>query len=273
MPVPPPPPSAVVPSAQPRRGGALPWVLVAVLTVVAVVLGILLVVGAGGSSGAQPQTFSTPEEAIEFSTERIAEGDAAGALAAWASVAQAENLDLVATLDRMGALGPADATSLPSEDPFFVELAQTSRAGNAAVQYRQMVVSLLLPEVRTGSVTPIDSDGREGDVSAQDVADGLDSARLAGLSAERIGLVEGPDTYDENMALAASLVGADERREYLVLYEHEDETYLGGVAVLRYGDGWQIASLESQLAGTETGTLAPTSAADYEDLLARFADM
>lgn len=255
------------PHAPSRRGSVLPWVLVAVLAVVAVVLGILLAVGTGDSGESESQGFTSPEEAIEFSTEQIAGGDAEAALTAWAGDAQAENLDLVGTLERLQALSPADTSSVPSDDDFFVGLAQATRAGTAAEQYRRLAFSLLLPDVRPDTTTPLEG----GDVTAQDIADGLDSARLAGLTPQRIDQVEGPEQLDENLAQAASLVGADERREYVVLYEWDGETYLGGVGVLRYGDDWQIDSLASAFAGTANGSLEPATAAEYDDLVAGFS--
>lgn len=185
-----PAPHAPVPPAPgapaPRRS-PLPWILVAVLAVVALVLGVLLVVGGGGSDDSEQQGFATPEEAIEFSTEKIADGDAAAALTAWAGDAQAENLDLVGTLERFRALSPVDTSSVPSDDEFFVELGRTTRAGTAADQYRRMAFSLLLPEVRYDTTTRLDG----GDLSAQDVADGLDSERLSSLKAQQVDLVVG----------------------------------------------------------------------------------
>ena len=264
-------PGPVAPVAPARRGSALPWVLVAVLAVVALVLGVLLAVG-GGSDSSEQQGFATPEEAIEFSTEKIAEGDAAAALTAWAGDAQAENLDLVGSLERVRVLSPADASSLPSDDELFVELGQTVRAGTAADQYRRMAFSLLLPEVSTDSTTMLGDGDGDGDVTAQDVADGLDSERLAGLQAQRIDLVEGPAQYEEMLQELAALVGADERREYVVLYEWDGETYLGGVSVLRYGDDWQIETLASAMAGTANGALEPTTADEYDDLLTDLSD-
>lgn len=238
------------------------------LAVAALVLGVLLAVGGGGgTSDSSSQGFATPEEAIEFSTERIADGDAAAALTAWAGDAQAENLDLVGTLERLRALSPADTSSVPSDDELFVELGQSIRAGTAAEQYRRMAFSLLLPEVRTDTTTVLD--GR--DVTAQDIADGLDSARLAGLKVQQVDRVEGPERFDELLAQAATLVGADEKREYVVLYQWDGQTYLGGAGVLRYGDEWQIETLTSMLAGTADGTLEPTTADEYDDLVAGFA--
>lgn len=263
----PPVPGPAPQGGRTRRRHLLPWVLVAVLAVVALVLGVLLVAGSGGSGDSEQRGFATPEEAITFSTEHLADGDAAGALTAWAGDAQAENLDLVGTLERLQALSPADTTSVPSDDVFFADLARTIRAGTAADQYRRLAFSLLLPDLSVDSTTPLGT----GDVSAQDVADGLDSARLAGLSPQRVDRVVGPEKYDKNLAQAASLVGADERREYVVLYEWDGTTYLGGVGVLRYGDDWQIDSLVASLAGTADGSLEPTTAADYDDLVAGFS--
>ena len=267
-PQPPQPLHPTAPPATPRRSCALPWVLVAVLTVVAVILGALLATRAGGT-GAASQRFATPEEAIEFSTEQVADGDAAAALTAWAGDTQAENLDLVGTLERLRAFLPSDTTSLPSDDAFFVELAKTTRTGTAADQYRRLTLSLLLPEEVDLDTTTI---LEPGDVSAQDIADALDSSRLASLRAERIDRADGPENAADHFAEMAALVGADEAREYVVLYEWEGETYLGGVSVLRYGDEWSIAGLTATLAGTPFGTLEPTTTDDYEDLVAELTE-
>lgn len=265
--VPPPPAYGyVAPPPSRNRTNPLPWVLVAVLAVVAVTLGVLLALGSGDSSDSE-RGFATPEEAIEFSTEQLADGDAPAALSAWAVDAQAENLDLEASLDHVGAYSPHDTAALPSDDELFVELARTSRAALAAQQYRRLAFSLLLPDIDVDTVVLLDDE-----ISADDIADPLDSARLAGLRPERIDRVEGPERFDEVLADQADIVGADERREYVVLYEWEGDTYLGGVGVLRYDDEWFVESLTSTFAGTSFGALEPTSSADYEDLLADLAD-
>lgn len=267
-PSPVPPPAFAAPVAQPAppRRRPLPWILVAVLAVVAVVLGALLLTRGGAGAAAQ-SGYATPEETIEVFTERVADRDVDGALSTWAGEKQAASLDLVGTLERLRAFAPYDSTILPSDDPAFAELAGTIRAGVAADQLRRMTLSVLLPDIDLTVTTTLD----DGDVTAQGIADALDYARLASLRIERLDAVEGPEQYDENLTRLAELVGADERREYVVLYECEGETYLGGVGVLRYGDEWSIDTLSALLAGTPVALLEPTTVEEYEDLLADLA--
>jgi len=267
-PSPVPPHAFSAPTAPPAaaRRRPLPWILVAVLAVVAVVLGTLLLTR-GGAGDVEQSGYATPEETIEVFTERLADGDVDGALSTWAGEKQAANLDLVGTLERLRAFTPFDSTILPSGDPAFVELAGTIRAGVAADQLRRLTLSVLLPEIDLTVTTPLD----DGDVTAQGIADALDHARLASLRVERVDAVEGPEPHVESLERLAELVGADERREYVVLYECDGETYLGGVGVLRYGDEWSIDTLSAVLAGTPVAVLEPTTVEEYEALLADLA--
>lgn len=266
---PPTPPPGRVPSGR-RRGAALPWVLVAVLTVVALVLGGLLVLQAvGGGDDDEGRGFASPEEAIEFSTDSIADGDAAAAISAWRPEEQARGNDLVATLERLQAFTPYNASILPGDDELFAGLGAAGRAGGAAEQYRRLTYSLLVPDLSPDSVTPLTDDGAP---SAEEIRDDLDSSRLEGLRAERIEQLEGSERLTESYDEAARLVGADERREYLVLYEWDGETYLGAVGVLRYDDEWSIDALGSPIVNVSVGILEPASEDDFDERLASVDD-
>lgn len=253
------------PGAQERRTSraTLPWILVAVLAVLALVLGGLLLLRPTGADARQ-QGFATPEEAIEAFTQGISRGDVAEAASMWAGDNQAANLDLVALLERMGLYNPNDTSALPSDDPFFVQLGEISRAGLVSVQIYRFVVSLLLPDLEPFQTVPLGGDGP----TAQGIADALDSGRLAGLRVERIDRVPDSEPFVASMQAQAEIVGADERREYVVLYEWEGAYYGGGVSVLRYGQEWQIDTLASTMAGSASGGLEPSSIGEHEDLMA-----
>lgn len=267
---PPSSPPGPVPSGR-RRGAVLPWILVAVLTVVALVLGVLLVLQAvGGDDAAEGRGFASPEEAIEFSTESLADGDADAALSAWSSGEQARGSDFVGSLEYLQAYAPYNPSILPGDDELFAGLGVAARNGGAADQYRRLTYSLLVPDLSQDQVTPLSDDDAP---SAEELRDDLDSSRLAGLRAERIERLEGPERLTENYDRAARLVGADERREYLVLYEWEGDTYLGAVGVLRYDDEWSIDALSAPIANVSVGSLEPASEDDFDEALASVADL
>ncbi|HEY1134418.1 MAG TPA: hypothetical protein VGE77_07555 [Nocardioides sp.] len=266
MTVTPPAPYGPPPVPPARRASVLPWVLVALLLVVFLVLGALLLLRDGG--GGERRGFATPEEAIEFATERLADGDADGAVGAWASEEQAAGLDLAGYLERLQTYPAWEPALVPGDDDFFREIAETARAGGAADQYRRLVVSLLLPEVDLTQGSTLGDDGP----SAQEIAEALDSSRLESLRAQRIERVEGPERLEEQYAESARLVGAEERREYLVLYEWDGDTYLGAVGLLRYGDEWRIDTLSSPIANVGVAALEPATDADLDEALEEIAD-
>ncbi|WP_447644011.1 hypothetical protein [Nocardioides zeae] len=265
---PPTPPPGPVPPGR-RRGAALPWVLVAVLTVVALVLGGLLVLQAVGGGDDEGRGFASPEEAIEFSTESIADGDAGAALSAWSSEAQARGSDFVESLEYFAAYAPYNPSILPGDDELFAGLGSAARTGGAADQVRRLAYSLLVPDLSQDQTTPLSDDDAP---SADELRDDLDSSRLDGLRAERIERIEGPERLTETYERAARLVGADERREYLVLYEWEGETYVGAVGVLRYDDEWSIDALSSPIVNLSPGTLEPASEDDFDERLSSVED-
>lgn len=266
---PPSPPPGSVPSGR-RRGGSLPWILVALLTVVALVLGVLLVLQTVGGDDAEGRGFASPEEAIEFSTESLADGDAEAALSAWSAGEQARGSDFVGSLEYLEAYAPYNPNILPGDDDFFAGLGVVAREGGAADQIRRLTYSLLVPDLSQDQVTPLSDDDAP---SAEELRDDLDSGRLAGLTAQRIERLEGPERLTETYDRAAELVGADERREYLVLYEWEGETYLGAVGVLRYDDEWSIDAFSAPIANVSVGIVTPASEDDFDDALASVADL
>ncbi|WZH51751.1 MAG: hypothetical protein PIR53_17250 [Nocardioides alkalitolerans] len=265
---PPSPPPGPVPSGR-RRGAALPWVLVAVLTVVALLLGALLVLQTVGGDDEEGRGFASPEEAIEFSTESLADGDAEAALSAWSAGEQARGSDFVGSLEYLEAYAPYNPNILPGDDDFFAGLGVVAREGGAADQIRRLTYSLLVPDLSQDQVTPLSDDAP----SAQELRDDLDSGRLAGLTAQRIERLEGPERLAENYERAAELVGADERREYLVLYAWEGETYLGAVGVLRYDDEWSIDAFSAPIANVSVGVVTPASEDEFDDALASVAEL
>lgn len=281
-PAPPVPPvpgwSAAPPPPAPRRG-ALPWVVAAVAGVVALACAGALVVtladddaaasGAGGSAGDGPRGergFSSPEAAVTYLADRVAEGDLGGAFEAFAVESAAAGYSFEAEADRLGVITPM--SWLPDDSPGYQALNTELRRGEVANQLRELVRSVAAPDMELEFTIDL-----RGTTTASEVAAALATDRLAGFRVVRVDVLEptmrpGADPDRNPFELTAQAFGADELVEVAVLYETRGGLVVGGAQVVRYGGDWYLRTLSSALIGTSLVELSPTSEAEYAGLVA-----
>jgi hypothetical protein len=211
--------------------------------------------------------FSKPEDAIRHFVAALSENDLQKALQACAVDEYAQGYDFVGMMDRAKALLPMQQMA-PSEYDLFAEMNKISAMYTLVNQMKMMIYSFFVPEVKEGITMYV---GGSVD-DAKKFAEAVDPGKLKNLKLLRIdppmqNMLNSAKNI-ENFQKMAALYGAQEMTERIVLYELDGKTYLGGFGVLRYGEGWKIQRLGSNLAGLSAfGTVEETTIDEYVSLL------
>lgn len=267
-------PTPVAPQAPVlARRAVLPWAVAAGAVVVALACaGALALTGSGddgargagaGATGSE-RGFPTPEAAVTYLAERVADGDLGGAFEAFAVESVVDGYSFEENAERIGGVSPV--TWLPADSPGYRALDGELRRGEVAMRLRELVRAVAAPDRDFGVFTDLGPG-----TTASDIAAALAPDRLAGFAVVRADVLEPtprPGAGRNPFEALAEGIGADELTEVAVLYETPNGLVVGGVQAVRYGDHWYLYDLTSALIGTSIGELTPTSQLAYEGLVA-----
>lgn len=232
--------------------------------VAVLVLLVLVVTGCGGGA------FKTPEDAITSYLEGVVESDVDKILQACAIDEMSENFQFDDWVEWLRGLLLQDTLS-PVDYPLYVEINRVQQTYRILQPVRNLVYSLLASEVQESGLAFIEMDGRDATHFVKDV----DPERLRSLEVEEIDVPApeqmGSDRYQENAEELASIYGADEMTERVVLVSFEDEYYVLGFTLLRYGKSWKISAQYSALGSAMggiggTGIAEPITEDEFESL-------
>lgn len=198
---------------------------------------------------AQTAHFATPEDTIEYLTEQLRSENMEGALETFAIDEMMAGYSCEAYTERLAALVPT-STKPPVEYAVYRELVRTAFRYEAAMEIANLIYSLCdLPE------SFLDHEMVAlGDLyTAQEVVEMFNPQKLPDLQLVGISYIR-PETQDselgqENCQKLCATYGADDRQEYLAVFQTEEEYYIGGVTLWQYGDEWKIEQLYSVLGG------------------------
>lgn len=242
----------------------------ALLTIVCLLILTTGLSGIGRLATAQDQTsnvsFNTPEEAITFYMQGVAQGNVSQIMQACAINEMGEGFNFELYTNRLRAL--TILSPAPSDYPLYAEINKVQFSWQILNQVRSLAYGLLATEKRVveGQTVLIDP---EGTISFMNE---VDPERLAQLQVLEMG-VPRPDIATternlENWSTVAQTYGADELTERVVLFLFEGNYYYAGFTLLRYGDNWKISSASSVLAGLSTfGTPQITTEAAFQELI------
>jgi hypothetical protein len=209
--------------------------------------------------------FKTPEESITSYMEGVAQGDLGKILQACAINEISENFKFDLYIERMQALLPQ--TQSPSDYPFYAELNKVQLSSQISNQVKFLAYSLLSTEA-VGEINVIRMDEEQANKFTKEI----DPQRLAQLKVEKIGLPDKAlmtgDKYLENATKIARIYGADESTERVVLFSFEDNYYLIGFTLLRYGENWKISTQTSAIADISgAGIPKKTTVDEFEGMI------
>lgn len=226
-----------------------------------------VLLGIGPVATAQDQTsFSTPEEAITFYMQGVAEGDISKIMQACAVNEMSENFrfDLYTEWVQYLTL----MTPAPSDNPFYKEINKAQFSWQILNQVKNLTYGLLATEKGTveGRTVPIDAAG------TIQFMEEVNPERLAQLQVTMMGVpspeLANHERNQNNWNRIAQVYWADELTERVVLFTFEGDTYLVGFMVLRYGDNWKISSANSVLGNTSvSGAPQPITEEEFQELI------
>jgi hypothetical protein len=215
---------------------------------------------------ARDMVFATPEEAVVYYFEGVAEADLHKILQSCAIDEMSEGFRFDLYTERLGVLLPVQSLA-PADYPLYVETNQIQLSAQISNQVKILTYSLLSAE-EVAEAKPIQIDAAR----ANNFKNDINPARLAQLEVVKIGTPEkelmASAKHQENAAKLAHIYGADESTERVALFSLEGNYYYLGFSLLRYGDNWKISSQVSQLAGTNVlGSPETTTVEEFERLI------
>ncbi|MBN1679777.1 MAG: hypothetical protein JW966_05760, partial [Anaerolineae bacterium] len=226
--------------------------------------------GTGPIATAQDQTgdvsFKTPEEAITFYMQAVAQGDVPKIMQACAINEMSEKFRFDLYIERLRALHPT--APAPSDYPFYAEMNKAQLSWQILFQARNLAYGLLLTEKELveGYTVLMEPEG------ATQFINEVDPERLAQLQVTKIGVpnpeLVSSERNQDNWNRQAQIYGADELTERVVLLLFEGNYYYVGFTLLRYGENWKISNAASLLAGTTSlGVPQITTEEEFQELI------
>ena len=203
----------------------------------------------------------------------MAKGDAAAMFESFSIQKFADKFDFVAYTDRLQAM-ELDRSLLPATSPMYKQLNEALRASLLAGQVRTAIFSMISSQAENvqngGGVIRADR------AKATEFVTSLDVKTLSSLKAAKVVEIPGKNSAiyvknQKNEVIQAKITGADEQREYLVLYKLGTKMFKGGVTAQRYGSTWTIVTLTAPLSGMPAnGAVEETSLADFDKAAGKF---
>jgi hypothetical protein len=211
-------------------------------------------------------TFKTPEEAIAYYLDGIAQNDIRKILQACATNEMGENFNLDLSAERMGDVIIPNSLA-PTDYSLYAEINKIQISSQILGQVKFFAYSLLSSEKVDGT-TVYKMDAESVNSFIQDV----DPSRLSSLEIKQISLpnetIMNDAKYIESTTKSARTYGADEFTERVALFSFEQNDYFIGFTLLRYGENWKISSQSSVLANTSPiGTAQKTTVEEFESII------
>jgi hypothetical protein len=194
------------------------------------------------------ESFSTPEDVMVQFANYISHQEIEKALNMFAINYQAERFDFLGYSERFQFYTMPPMA--PSQYDPFVSINKAYAAFYASNQIKWFIYSLLLyPEIDFSSTITFKTIEQEN----RDFVSLLNPSKLTELQLIRTDLVapeiQFSDRNQNNVKEFSKIFGYLTRSEYYALYEFEGKYFIGGFTLYEYEDGWQISTLQSNLAG------------------------
>lgn len=205
-------------------------------------------------------TFETPEEAIRHFEEGVRQNDLRMILEACA--VEDMDVDFAGMISGIG--GYSIHVSWPGKYPFSRDMNRISDVNSLVFSLKNMIWSIKLPEVPAERFL---TEKSAGDLvkNPEKFQQILDCTDLSGLKIQLIKPLE--PVSRESMEKAARYRGAEDPREFLIVYDLGGQQYAGGITVYKIGDNWKIRDLSSPSSGFSfTGGLVPITGDEFEAL-------
>lgn len=194
--------------------------------------------------------FATPEDAISYYLDGVAQNDTGKILEACAIAEMSEQYQAELFVERLGGVMMLQMMPAPADYPFYRDVNKAQQTARILAQVRNFAYALLSDE-DVAAATPImevDSD------RVRKFITDVDPAQLATIEVTNITPPPVPAAsetrYSENSERIARIYGADEYTERVVSFTYEGSDYYTGFQLLRYGDNWKVMDQSSPMGNT-----------------------
>ncbi len=213
-------------------------------------------------------TFKTPEDAITYYLDGVAQNDISKILQACAINEMAGEFKLDLDVERLGGVMVPGQILSPTDYTFYSEINKMTVSSQILNQVKFFAYGLLSSEKVDDGSPILNMDTGRVNKFIKDI----DPAKLSGLEINKISLpnktLMNDSKYIQNAANYASVYGADKSTERVVLFSFEQGYYYIGFTLLRYGENWKIISQSSPLAGTGVlGTPQKTTVEEFDSMI------
>ncbi len=212
----------------------------------------------------ESQSYSSPEEVARAFMEDMQKADFEHiyTLNAYSYDEIVDKLDAGALLHRAQTLIMSQnmGSTLPRA---YGPLIKMNILGRYSTQLKMLISSILLPEEFDDYLSAMPQYLNDEDLIDLYLTS-LDVRRLKKLELVRMDYVL-PDIQDsprflENLERQKASYGFDDKKEYTLLYQREDEYFDGAMTFVKYGDSWYIDGLEGLLQNaSSSGVAGPLS--------------
>lgn len=218
---------------------------------------VLLVAAAGiwfgwtkvsGSLSYHTNGFDTPQEALDYFVDAVADMDYEKALTAFPIERAAENYNFYAMVNRVQAWMPTYQMVVPGGSEGNKQLNQHFLTASVERQINNFIFSFFAaPDLRAGVPLPGEDVIRElfKDYNVEDIKK-LKAVQMIFAEEE----LQKKDVHQENVKKTAEIYGGDTLEDYIVTYQIGSNAYMGGVEFIKYGEKYYIWQLSSPIGGT-----------------------
>ena len=192
--------------------------------------------------------YETPEKVMEAFVKELSRNNLEEAMSLTACNKMAENFKFDSYMDYSQSWIPSSSYSFPSTTQLFQNVNEESFSIQADGKYLEGI--------------PIVAENAESISSELESA--CDLEQLDTLQIQRMDYSNPEQQNEETWAGQTEWLGAEEIREYTILYNYGGKSYGGGVHLIRYGGMWYIQDLVAVLANQDaSGYLQKMSEEEY----------
>ena len=196
----------------------------------------------------QYQGCDTPEEVIREFADAISESDLNQVISLTACGQMADNFELNTYIENMQSWIPTSVYAYPSTTEIFRDINEERFREEIVNEVANLCFSLQADEEYLGG-TLISGEETEEIYSDLEAMCNLD--KIKDFCVVRSDYSNPERQNEETWEEKAEYLGADEIKEYTVLYEYDGKMYGGGMTLICYADKWYIQNLVAVMSGQD----------------------